>query len=345
MKRIFLALFLGWFSLGWSLGAMGQTLIKPAALKKGDTVGLIASAFRAPEDDIIQHAAERLRALGLKVKYGRSVYKRFGYLAGNDNARAADVNAMFADPTVKAIFEIKGGWGSARMLSKINYALIKKNPKILIGFSDITSLLLAIYTKTGLVTFHGPIAGMSWPHYTTQYLKQVLFEGDKVTFKNPVKINPEEDIIQTKNRIQVIRRGTASGPLMGGNLTILTSLLGSEYVPNFNGAILFVEDVDEDYYKIDRMMSHLQQAGVLKHIAGFVFGQCIKCTVGDGKSKYGTRTLMQILNHYIKPLGVPAWYGAMIGHMPDMFIMPEGVRVRINASRGSITMLESAVES
>jgi muramoyltetrapeptide carboxypeptidase len=333
--------------LGNSIYASANSLptILPSHLKPGDTVALISSGFRVPEDESIQFAAERVQALGLKVKYGKFVFGHSGYFSATDQERAEDLNAMFADPEVKAIFELRGGWGSNRILSYLDYDLIKKHPKILMGFSDITSLLLAIQAKTGLVTFHGPVSVQSWPAFTVNYLQRVLFAGEKVVFANPVLVDTQVDIIQVENRIHVITGGIAQGKLVGGNLTTIISMLSSEYLPNWQGAILFVEDVDEDYYKMDRMFAQLEMTGVLKQLSGFVFGQCVRCSAANSTSGIiGSATLGEILNHYIKPLKIPAWYGAMIGHSANVFTLPEGVQVQINADQGTIALLESPVK-
>jgi muramoyltetrapeptide carboxypeptidase len=289
---------------------------------------------------------ERLEALGLQVKIGKSVFKKCFYFAGTDQERAQDINDMFADPKVKAIFEVRGGTNCSRILPYLNYKLIKNNPKIFIGFSDITSLLLAIHAKTGLVTFHGTMGVFKWPQFTVDYMKRVLFDGEAVQFVNPkTPLNLEEDIIQT-NRIRTINPGVAKGKLIGGNLAVLTTLLGSNNLPQWEGAILFLEDCDEPYYAIDRMFTQLQAAGILKQLSGIVLGQFTDCSASKGSmlDVIGSPTLNQILDHYIKPLKIPAYYGAMIGHTPKMFTLPEGLPVQIDADQGTITMLEPAVK-
>jgi len=320
-------------------------ILQPPTLKTGDTVALVASAWRTPDVTEIEDTAARLKALGLKIKYGPSLFKQDAYFAGTDEERAEDLNVMFKDPKVKAILELRGGWGTNRILDYLDYEAIKQHSKILMGFSDITSLLLAVHAKTGLVTFHGPIGAWPWPAFTVNYLKRVLFSGEKVCFQNPVKpLNLETDVIQTENRIHIIRGGKARGQLFGGNLALLTAMLGSQYLPSLKGAILFVEDVDEQYYQIDRMMSQLQKAGVLAQIKGFIFGQCTACEATiESIGSLGSQTLRQILDHYIKPLNIPAWSGAMIGHNPQMFTLPEGVPVQIDADQGTITLLVPAV--
>jgi muramoyltetrapeptide carboxypeptidase len=319
-------------------------LLRPPALKAGDTVALVASAWRTPDTTAIEEATARLKVLGLKVKYGHSLFKQNAYFAGTDRERAADLNAMFKDPEVNGILELRGGWGTNRILEYLDYEAIGQHPKILMGFSDITSLLLGIYAKTGLITFHGTIGAYPWPAFTVDSLKRVLFSAETVQFQNPIQLPElETDIIQTENRIQTIRGGKAKGRLLGGNLSVLTAMLDSPYLPSLKGAILFVENIGVQYYQIDRMMSQLQKAGILKEIKGFVFGQCTDCEASsESVGMLGSQSLRQILDHYIKPLNIPAWSGAMIGHNPKMFTLPEGIPVEIDADKGTITLLEPA---
>ncbi|KPJ68194.1 MAG: hypothetical protein AMJ43_01100 [Coxiella sp. DG_40] len=318
--------------------------IIPAGLNPGDTVGLISSASRADQNQDIDFAKERLEKLGLKVVFGNHIYARDAYFAGTDKDRADDLNQMFANNKIKAIIEIRGGYGCAGILPLINYKLIKKHPKILMGFSDVTALLLAIHKETGLITFHGPLAIEPWPQFTVDYIKKVLFDGVAVTFENPTdELDPSQDIIQTQDRIQVINGGSAEGELIGGNLTILVSLLGTKYEPDWKNKILFVEDIGIKNYQIDRMLSQLQLAGVFKQIKGFIFGECTKCEVSDGS--YGALTIQQILERYIKPAGIPSFMGAAFGHDPNNFTLPEGIMVTMNANDGTIKMLEPAVKT
>ncbi|PEQ15791.1 S66 peptidase family protein [Piscirickettsia salmonis] len=316
--------------------------MKPSHLEHGDTVALISSASRAPTNQSIEFAKERLEALGLNVILGNHVYSRDGYFAGTDVQRVDDLNQAFSNPKVKGIFEVRGGWGSSRILPLIDYNNIKKHPKILIGFSDITSLLLAINKKTGLETFHGTMGIQRWPEFTVEYMKKVLFDGSKVVFENPrPKPDPTVDLILTKDRIEVIHEGVASGPLIGGNLSVLVALLGTEYEPSWQGKILFVEDVDEKNYRIDRLLSQLELAGVFKEIKGFIFGKCTRCEMATGSD--GAKTLREIVEHYVASRNIPTFMGSMIGHIPENFTLPEGLPVIMNANNGTIKMLEPAV--
>jgi muramoyltetrapeptide carboxypeptidase len=277
-------------------------------------------------------------ALGLKVKVGPHVLDRYGYLAGKDADRAADLNAMFADDSVAAVLCVRGGWGCNRLLPLLDYKTIATHPKILLGYSDITALLVAIYAKTGLVTFHGPVGASNWNPYSLDFVRRILFQAEAVAMSNPA--DRGNGLVVTKDRIQTLTPGTASGRLLGGNLTVLSAMLGSEYLPDWSGAILFLEDTNEHIYRIDRMLTQLQLAGVLDKISGFVFGKCTKCDPGDG---YGSLTLEEVLNDHIRPLKIPAYSGAMIGHIENKFTVPLGVQVRIDAEHGTLAMLESAV--
>ena len=286
----------------------------------------------------IEIVTEILAALDLKVKRGRHLLDRYGYLAGQDADRAADVNDMFADPGVHAILAVRGGWGCNRILPLLDYDLIRRHPKILMGYSDITSLLLAIYARTGLVTFHGPVGVSTWNDFSVDLFKRILFQAEAVTFRNPAK--DEQELAQTTDRVQTISPGQTQGLMVGGNLSVLSSMIGSPCLPDWKGTILFLEEVDEKIYRVDRMLTQLRLAGVLDQVAGVVFGKCTNCEPGDS---YGSLTLEQVLNDHLRHLNIPAWYGAMIGHITDKFTVPLGVQTRIDADTGTIRMLEPAV--
>ncbi len=315
-----------------------KAALKPPRLKAGDTVGLINPAGATFHRDDVVMAEETLAALGLRMKAGEHLLDRYGYLAGTDDARASDVNSMFADPEVDAVFTLRGGWGCNRILDLLDYKSIAKHPKIIMGYSDITSLLLALNAKTGLVTFHGPVAISSWNEYSTDFVKRLLFDAEAFSMENPKKTG--DNLTQVKDRILTINTGKAKGRLIGGNLSVLVAMVGSEYLPDFTGSILFLEDVGEDIYRMDRMLTQLKLAGILGQLSGFVFGKCSKCGPGTG---YGSLTLEEVLDDHIKPLGIPAWYGSMIGHIEDKFTMPLGVQAEIDAGPGRIKLLEPAV--
>jgi len=287
--------------------------IKPRRLVSGDTVTLVAPASAAFESRELQIARESLEALGFKVTVGAHLLDRHGYLAGDDKARADDINKAFADTSVAAVHAIRGGWGSARLLPYLDFDTIRRNPKVLIGYSDITALLLSIHARTGLVTFHGPLGTTGpWDAYSLDYYRRVLLNGEQVTYTNKKDLSPRNALVQVDYRTQTITPGKARGRLLGGNLTVLTTILGSPYLPDWDNCIFFCEDVGEDMYRIDRMLTQLKLAGVLPKIRGFVFGSCSQCGPGDGN--YGALTLEEIFADHVKPLGVPGWSGAMISH-------------------------------
>jgi muramoyltetrapeptide carboxypeptidase len=320
-------------------GSARPRTVRPGRLRPGDTVGLVNPAGALWEPVNADIAAESLAVLGFKTKRGPNLLARRGYFAGTDEQRAADLNAMFADPEVRAIHCVRGGWGSARVLPLLDWKTIERNPKILLGYSDITALLLALHARTGLVTFHGPVGASQWNPFNVGYMKRVLQEGEAVTFENLKEVD-EDDLTVVENRVQTLHPGTARGRLLGGNLTVLTSLLGSGYLPDWDGCILFIEDVEEAPYRIDRMLTQLRLAGILQKARAVVWGHCTDCKPGEG---FGSLTVSEVLQDHIRPLGIPAWQGAMIGHIDRQFTLPVGAEVEADATAGTLKMLEAAV--
>jgi len=315
--------------------------LKAPRLRPGDTVGLISPAGATFQTQDIEIVTEVLAAFGLKARPAANLMKRYGYLGGRDEERAADVNAMFADPEVKGVFAVRGGWGCARLLPHLDYELIRRNPKPLIGYSDVTALHLGIHARTGLVSFHAPTALATWPPFSADHLRRVLFDGEAVLMQNPTE--PGEGLVAMEDRVRTITRGIARGRLLGGNLTVLTALVGTPYLPSWDGAILFLEDTNEEIYRVDRMLTQLALAGILARLAGVVFGKCTRCDPGDGS--YGSLTLEEVLNDHVKSLGVPSWEGAMIGHVKKQWTVPVGLEVEIDAGLGTIRMLEPAARA
>ncbi|NNJ72665.1 MAG: LD-carboxypeptidase, partial [Enterobacterales bacterium] len=267
------------------------------------------------------------------------LFERRGYLAGMDKQRAADVNAMFEDKSVDGIFCLRGGYGSPRILPYLIYDTIRNNPKAIIGYSDVTALLNAIYAKTGLITFHGPIAGQRFSDYTVASFKKVLFEPQaNIKLAEAPPFEEKEGWVERDNRLTTIVPGKAQGRLIGGSLTLMAVLVGTPYEPDYRGKILFLEDVSEAPYKVDRMLTHLTLAGRLQQVAGVVFGKCTKCG-----SSGNSLSMEQVLYDHLEPLGIPVVRGAMIGHIDDMATIPIGAKAEINTADGPINLLEKAV--
>ena len=312
---------------------------KPPRIRPGDTIGLIEPASNSDDAFDLTLVEEAIVAMGLKPKRAAHLLDRYGYLAGQDKDRAADINAMFADKDVRAIFAVRGGWGCARLLPFLDWDIIRANPKLLLGFSDITALHMAIAAKAGFVTLHGPNASSAWGKASLDSFRSVAFDGATPLYQNPVA--SEDRLVQRRWRTQILRGGKAQGWLLGGNLTVLSALAGTPYLPNFDGAILFLEDIGEAEYRIDRMLTQLGQAGVFKNLAGVVFGQCTDCRAPDGSTS--EFTISAVLQQHLGTLGIPAYQGAWFGHIADQFTIPVGVRAEIDADAGTLRLLEAAV--
>lgn len=307
--------------------------IKPKTLKRGDTIGLISPASRLPKKKQYGKIIRQVRKLGFKVKVAENARNRYGNLAGHDEQRAEDLNNMFADDEVDTILPFRGGWGCNRILDLIDYEMIRNNPKILVGFSDITTLLNAIYAKTGLITFHGPVGKVDWTDYTVDHFRKSLSSGKEYELSIP-----KNNLCEDCRGLSVITPGKASGRLLGGNLSVLSAMMGSDYLPDWEDNILLLEDVGEDVYRIDRMLTQLELNGVFDKISGFAFGQCVSC---DRSNSYSL-SLKQVFDDHIKPRGIPAFSGAMFGHISKMITMPIGIPARIDAQRGTISITEPA---
>jgi muramoyltetrapeptide carboxypeptidase len=314
------------------------TARKPPRLRPGDVVGLIPPAGFAADFSGPQQSEATIRALGLVPKLGQHLNDRHGYLAGTDEARAADVNAMFADRSVRAIFAARGGWGSARILPLLDWTVIAANPKLLIGFSDITALHLAIAARGGFPTIHAPNAEANWGPLSSGTFRNLAFDAGLPFYQASAAADPLA--AYGSSSVQTLRPGRATGRLIGGNLTVLSTLMGTPYLPNFDGAILFLEDVEEPVYSVDRMLTQLMLSGLFRRVAGVVFGRCSRCAGGTPGSSF---TLLDVMTRHLRPLGVPVFAGAMIGHIANQLSLPVGVRAEIDATAGTIRILEPAV--
>ncbi len=313
--------------------------LRPPRLRPGDTVGIVNPSGVVWREDALRTVEERLASLDLESVRGRHVLDRHGYLAGRDGDRAEDVNRMFRRDDVDAVLCGRGGWGAARILPHLDYDAVRASPKVFLGYSDITALHMALHARTGLVTFHGPVGLSTFTSFSLGWIRRLLFDGETPTYRNPE--DTDADVLaRVRDRVVTIRSGRATGPLLGGNLTVLTAIVGSGFLPDFRDAILFLEDVGEAPYRIDRMLTQLSLAGILDGVAAVVFGKCTGCDPGEG---YGSLTLDDVLEHHLGGLDVPAWSGAMIGHVDDQWTLPEGVRGEVDADAGTIRLLEAAV--
>lgn len=322
-----------------SVPSQAASALLAPRLKAGDTMGLISPSNATHERAPLAQAMEAVQALGFKVKLGSHARARYGHFGGTDAQRAFDVNSMFADPGVDGILAVTGGSGGTRILPLIDYAQIRKTPKFFGGFSDLTALINAIQQQTGLITFHSPVAGSEWNAFSVQHFKALVMQAQAPLLKNP-QGELGDHLVQREWRTSTLRGGKARGRLVGGNLAVLTAMAGSAYWPDMKGAILFLEDINEYIYRVDRMLSTLRLTGVLSQLAGVVIGQFTKCEPGEG---FGTLTLDEVFDDYFLPLNIPVYRGAMIGHIKRKFTIPVGAMAEIDADAGTLQLLQPSV--
>jgi muramoyltetrapeptide carboxypeptidase len=316
-------------------------MLKPACLNPGDTIGIVAPASAPPDPESIDLSVQVLEKLGFKPKLAPRVRRRWGFLAGTDRDRAADLMRMFADHKVDGILCVRGGYGTARLLPLLDYNVIRANPKVFIGYSDITSLHCAFLKKAGLVSFHGPMLNSDFikadfPDFTWQSFCRTLMRAAA-----PGSIC---DGYQKKTAA-ILRPGFASGPLLGGNISILCTTLGTPFQPSFKGRILFFEDLDEVPYRFDRMLTHLLNAGLLQQVAGIAIGINKNCKDPKARTaKEYRQTLEDVFKERLLPLGVPMVMGLPFGHVPLNATLPIGVRATLDAQKGDLIIDEAAVK-
>lgn len=309
-----------------------EKYINPKALAPGDTIGLITPSSSITEKKL-EKAIANMKMLGLKVKLGKHIKAVKGYLAGTDEQRLEDLHNMFADDEVDGIWCIRGGYGVGRILPKINYKLIKKNPKILIGYSDITALLLAVHQKTGLICFHGPVASSDFTDYTVQHLKGILMNP-----RMSYTIYHAKDSDDSKDKAyhsKVLRPGKARGELTGGNLTLLAAAVGTEFECKFKNKLVFIEEIGERPYRLDRMFTQLLQSSDLHKAAGIFLGVFEDC---EAKESDRSLSLMEMLVDRLGHLDMPIIYGLSFGHIKNHFTLPVGIEAKMDTAKRTITL-------
>lgn len=311
-------------------------ILKPKRLKKGDTVGLIAPGSPFSEE-AYQRTINNLGILGLKYKNAKNLFKKYGYVAGSDKERIADIHEMFSDREVDAIWCVRGGYGTTRILFDIDYSLIRKNPKILIGYSDITALLQAINIKTGLITFHGPVGSSELTPYTLNNFKNVLMDVKK-EYKISSYDFENKDAEYTS---EIISKGYMKGTLVGGNLSLLASLAGTPFNINAEGKIVFIEDVGEKPYRVDRMLTQVIQTTGLRKANGVLLGVFNDCEAKEGATN--TLKLRETIQDRLGEIGVPVYYGFSFGHIKNNCTLPVGIEANFDMNKKELTLLESAV--
>ena len=309
--------------------------IKPKKLQKGDVIGIISPASSPEDSNLVNNGIRYIEQLGYRVELGKNINKNRGYLAGTDEERIEDIHQMFRDKNVKAIFCLRGGYGAFRLLDKIDYYLVKRNPKIFVGFSEITSLQMAFLRKANLITFAGPMVvpnfAKDFSNYTEENFWSIITSN-----KKPGKLS-----LPGSEKFPNINTGISNGRLVGGNLAVFVSLIGTEFFPDLKDKILLLEDIGEYPYKIDRMMNQLRLNRVFKKVKGIILGRFVDCIEHDPNKK--TLTLGEIMEDYFKDINIPVIYTFPHGHIKDFLTLPIGVKTKLNASRGFVEILESCV--
>lgn len=333
-------------------------MIKPLRLQTGMTIGVVAPASAARDPIHVDQAVHTLETIGFRVKAGRHVRERHGFLASTDRNRLADLHRMFADPKVDAIMCLRGGYGTGRLADAIDYSLVKANPKVFIGFSDITMLNLAFLRKCGLVSFNGPMVASTFADDVPSRFSVASFLRTVCHAAAPGSIWQEHD----DRDYRVIRPGTASGRLTGGNLSLLAASVGTPYEIQTRGAIVFMEEVDEKPYRIDRMLTQLLSAGKLKDAAGIVIGRNVPNSefaemegLAAGDAPRNVKPLPSrlprefeplmddVFYDRLRPLGIPVISGLPFGHIHDYATLPLGVKATMDSRTGDLVIEEAAV--
>ena len=312
---------------------MSHGLNRPAALKPGDLVALVAPSRPASERGPRQ-AAAYLEQRGYRVDVSPAIHDRHFYLAGTDDTRAAELNRVFADPEVRAVFCARGGYGSGRLLDRLDFAAVRDDPKIVAGFSDSTALLLALYARAGLAAFNGALSDFDLGESRDPLVEASLWP--LLTSPQPLGAVPG-----AAGSMRVVRPGTASGPLVPANLALLCSLLGTPYLPPLDGALLLLEDIDEYPYRIDRMLNQLRLAGVVERLGGLLFGQFRDCFTAEEMEE--APTLAELALEHARGTVFPIVAGLPFSHFRRRLVLPAGVCAKLDTSVHSLEITEGAV--
>jgi muramoyltetrapeptide carboxypeptidase len=303
----------------------------PPKLKIGDTVMLITCSSSIDEN-ILERCKMHMELLGLNVKLSKNILAQNGYLGGNDNDRIQAIHEAFLDKTVQGVWCARGGYGLTRILDKIDYHIIKNNPKVFIGYSDVTALHAAIYKKTGLITFHGPVGNSEMTEYTLSSIKEMLFESHKELIIKPCLSNPDMEMFAP----YIIKSGKATGKLVGGNLCLLAALCGTKYQFDFKDKIVFLEEIDERPYRIDRMLTQLSHSTNINKAAGIVLGVFRGCNPEINEK---SQTLKETFELCFKDYNMPIAYGYSFGHVDNQCTLPYGVEATMGLDNSQLLVV------
>lgn len=314
-------------------------VIKPPKLKKGDRIALVTPGSYISEKEL-QESIKNLDDLGFEVTFSKRLMLQNGYFSGKDKERAEDLMEMFERSDVDGIMCARGGYGCARILPLLDYDIIRSNPKVLIGYSDITALLYGIFNKSGLITFHGPVSISTFNEFSVSNFNRVLINPEPSTKVLNADGNDDKNIYGVTSLVS----GRGKGRLIGGNLSIMVSLIGTEYDVDYSNKIIFIEEIGEEPYRVDRMLTQLIQARKFENASGVMMGIFDKCEPKEKEPAYGKSfTLMEVLKDRLGNLKIPVVYGMSFGHIKNKFTIPFGALAELDSDKQTFTLLEKAV--
>ncbi len=308
---------------------------KPKKLEFGDTIGIITPSepISILKKDRFEKGTAELKVRGFKIKIGKyALLNPNNYIAANDKERAEDINEMFADSEVKAILCTAGGHNSNGILPYLDYSLIEKNPKIFVGLSDPTAIINAIYKKTGLITFHGPSVMSDYGKGINRYTEEYF--GKAVMYSEPI------GKIKELSNWEILKGGICEGTLIGGNLTILQCLIGTEYEPDWTDTILFWEEMGVEPFNIERKLTQLKQLGIFNKIKGMIVGKCVEC---ETKSYNNKTTIQEVVQKVCSEFKFPIIFNVDLGHTMEKITIPLGTKAKIDTKRKDFFIIESGV--
>ena len=312
-----------------------KRLLRPKALRRGDVIGLVAPAGALWRPDRVEGCVRYLEGQGYRVEVGAHALGNDGAFSGTDDERLCDLNGMLRDPRIRAILALRGGYGTPRLLDRIDYAAVRRDPKIVVGYSDITALQMALYRKTGLVSFSGPLGAVEFasaPDPVTEESFWRLVTSRRTRGRLPL---PDDEPMVTR------QTGLGEGPLLGGCLSLVVALLGTPFSPDYRGAVVALEDVHEQFHRIDRMMTQLRLAGGLGRATGLLLGRFTHTTAADPAHPF--HDLEAVWQSVLQGVTAPILAGFPYGHVPRKVTLPWGIPVRVDGKKQAVSLLESAV--
>jgi muramoyltetrapeptide carboxypeptidase len=312
-----------------------KSFLRPKALRRGEVIGLVAPAGALWRPDRVEGCVRYLEGQGYRVEVGAHALGNDGAFSGTDDERLCDLNGMLRDPRIRAILALRGGYGTPRLLDRIDYAAVRRDPKIVVGYSDITALQMALYRKTGLVSFSGPLGAVEFasaPDPVTEESFWRLVTSRRTRGRLPL---PDDEPLVTR------QKGLGEGPLLGGCLSLVVALLGTPFSPDYRGAVVALEDVHEQFHRIDRMITQLRLAGVLGRATGLLLGRFTHTTAADLAHPF--HDLEAIWRSVLHGVQAPILEGVPYGHVPRKVTLPWGIPVRVDGKKQAVSLLESAV--